>query len=172
MPKSKDSVCDAFSLDQSWIVRLMHMVLTFTVGWPLYLLLNAAGRPYPGWANHFNPYSPIFHSKERWDVLFSDLGLVTVMMGLMWLGQSHGWAWLIKNYGVPYMVVNFWLVLITFLQHTHPALPHYLDAEWDWMRGALSTVDRDYGFLNVIFHHITDTHVTHHLFSKVSPSCS
>ena len=35
------------------------------------------------------------------------------------------------------------------------------------MRGALSTVDRDYGILNHIFHHITDTHVTHHLFPRV-----
>lgn len=48
----------------------------------------------------------------------------------------------------PLMVVNFYLVLITLLQHTHPSLPHYDDAEWDWLRGALSTVDRDYGFLN------------------------
>ena len=34
------------------------------------------------------------------------------------------------------------LVTITFLQHTHPNLPHYEDEEWDWIRGALATVDR------------------------------
>jgi omega-6 fatty acid desaturase (delta-12 desaturase) len=33
-------------------------------------------------------------------------------------------------------------VTITFLQHTHPNLPHYEDDEWDWIRGALATVDR------------------------------
>lgn len=32
--------------------------------------------------------------------------------------------------------------MITYLQHTHPNLPHYLDKEWDWLRGALATVDR------------------------------
>lgn len=53
-----------------------------------------------------------------------------------------------QAYVGPLMVVNFYLVLITLLQHTHPALPHYDEAEWDWLRGALSTVDRDYGFLN------------------------
>jgi len=35
------------------------------------------------------------------------------------------------------------------------------------MRGALLTVDRDYGMLNLVFHHITDNHVTHHLFSII-----
>jgi omega-6 fatty acid desaturase (delta-12 desaturase) len=63
--------------------------------------------------------------------------------------------------------VNAWLVLITYLQHTHPALPHYDSSEWDWLRGALATMDRDYGILNKIFHNITDTHVAHHLFSTM-----
>lgn len=35
------------------------------------------------------------------------------------------------------------------------------------MKGALSTVDRDYGFLNYIMHHIGDTHIAHHLFSTM-----
>ncbi len=55
--------------------------------------------------------------------------------------------------------------MITYLQHTHPNLPHYDDKEWDWLRGAMATVDRSYGFLDHIFHHIADTHVAHHLFS-------
>jgi len=59
------------------------------------------------------------------------------------------------------------LVTITFLQHTHPNLPHYEDEEWDWIRGALATVDRSYGFLDILFHHIADTHVAHHLFSQM-----
>ena len=42
------------------------------------------------------------------------------------LAGALGWAWLIKTYVVPYLIVNFWLVTITMLQHTHPggaALP-------------------------------------------------
>ena len=59
-------------------------------------------------------------------------------------------------------------VMITLLQHTHKSLPHYDDKEWDWLRGALCTVDRSFGqFLNVMHHHIADTHVAHHLFSQV-----
>ena len=52
-------------------------------------------------------------------------------------------------YIVPYLIVNLWLVMITLLQHTHPSLPHYNDSEWEWLRGALSTVDRSYGPLDV-----------------------
>ena len=57
--------------------------------------------------------------------------------------------------------------MITLLQHTHPALPHYADKDWEWLRGALSTVDRSYGPLDYVFHHIADTHVAHHLFSTM-----
>ncbi len=101
----------------------------------------------------------------------SDLGLAAAGALLFQLGRSFGLAWLVKSYLVPYLVVNFWLVLITLLQHTHPALPHYTDAEWDWMRGALATVDRSYGFLDHFFHHIADTHVCHHIFSEASRPC-
>jgi omega-6 fatty acid desaturase (delta-12 desaturase) len=63
--------------------------------------------------------------------------------------------------------VNTFLVLITYLQHTHPGLPHFDTSEWEWIMGSVSTVDRDYRMLNQVFHHITDTHVTHHLLSKI-----
>jgi fatty acid desaturase len=51
---------------------------------------------------------------------------------------------------------------------SHAELPHYSDDEWDWLRGALATVDRSYGrLLNTLHHHIADTHVAHHLFSTM-----
>ena len=51
---------------------------------------------------------------------------------------------------------------------SHTELPHYSDDEWDWLRGALATVDRSYGrLLNTLHHHIADTHVAHHLFSTM-----
>jgi len=68
---------------------------------------------------------------------------------------------------MPYLWVNFWLVLITYLQHTDKKVPHYRGEEWNFVRGALCTVDRDYGIFNTMFHHIGDTHVAHHLFSTM-----
>lgn len=147
--------------------RTAHIAFGVTLGWPLYLLLNIAGRPYDRWANHFDPYSPIFSKKERIEVAASDAALVCVLAGLYGLAMKLGWAWLTRVYVIPYLIVNFWLVMITWLQHTHPSLPHYNTQEWEWLRGALCTVDRSYGFLDHVFHHIADTHVVHHLFSSM-----
>jgi hypothetical protein len=38
--------------------------------------------------------------------------------------------------------------------------------EWNYMRGGLSTIDRDYGWFNNI-HHDIGTHVVHHLFPQI-----
>lgn len=38
--------------------------------------------------------------------------------------------------------------------------------EWDYLRGGLTTVDRDYGWVNNI-HHDIGTHVIHHLFPQI-----
>lgn len=83
-------------------------------------------------------------------------------------GASTSFAQVAVLYGIPYVVVNFWLTIITLLHHTHPALPHYEDSEWNFLKGALCTVDRSFGkMLDFFFHHISDTHVTHHLFSSI-----
>ena len=50
-------------------------------------------------------------------------------------------------YVPPYLVCNGWLVLYTWLQHTHEAMPHFGDADWAWVKGALSTIDRPYSDL-------------------------
>lgn len=72
--------------------------------------------------------------------------------------------------------VNHWLVLITFLQHTDPLLPHYRAPEFTFPRGALSTLDRsllgDLGSVGAwigatLTHGISETHVLHHVSSKI-----
>ncbi|KAK1353511.1 hypothetical protein POM88_051876 [Heracleum sosnowskyi] len=68
-----------------------------------------------------------------------------------------------KAYGLYGLVVAKGLAWVL----THPALPHYNSSEWDWLRGALATVDRNNGILHKIMHNITDTHVVHHLFSTM-----
>lgn len=81
---------------------------------------------------------------------------------------SIGFLTVAAYYLIPYMVVNYHLVLITFLQHTDVFMPHFRGKEWNWLRGALCTVDRSFGpLLDRTLHHIVDTHVCHHLFSKM-----
>merc|ERR1712034_110994 len=144
------------------VARLLQMVVMFSVGWPLYLLLNKTGnQSYPkgAWVNHFMPGSPIFQKKGGNLILLSDLGVGIALSVLGYIVRQTSFAWVMYCYGFPYMVTNFWLVFITFNQHTAEELPHYNSNEWDWLRGALATVDRDYGHLNSVFHHISDTHV-------------
>ncbi|CAK7339204.1 unnamed protein product [Dovyalis caffra] len=147
--------------------RALGIALTLLLGWPLYLTFNASGRPYPRFACHFDPYSPIYSDRERLQIYISDLGIFAATFVLYRIAIAQGPAFLICIYGVPLIFVNGFLVLITYLQHTHPSLPHYDSSEWEWLRGALVTVDRDYGILNKVFHHIADTHVAHHLFSTI-----
>lgn len=72
--------------------------------------------------------------------------------------------------------VNHWLVLITFLQHTDPILPHYRASEFTFPRGALATLDRNLlgdcgkimGWIGAhATHGISETHVLHHVSSKI-----
>ncbi|PIA26232.1 hypothetical protein AQUCO_09500003v1 [Aquilegia coerulea] len=147
--------------------RVLTLAVTLLLGWPLYLAFNVSGRYYERFACHFDPYGPIYNDRERLQIYISDVGILAVTYGLFRLAAAKGITYLICVYGVPLLVVNAFLVLITYLQHTHPSLPHYDSSEWDWLRGALATVDRDYGILNKVFHNITDTHVAHHLFSNM-----
>ena len=90
------------------------------------------------------------------------------MGGMVWGALTFSPAAVLAYYFLPYLVTNANLVLITFLQHTDPAVPHYREGEFTWVRGALCTIDRSYGWLlDHVFHHISDTHVVHHLFHKM-----
>ncbi|XP_047327484.1 delta(12)-fatty-acid desaturase FAD2-like [Impatiens glandulifera] len=164
VPKRKESVESLAKIINNPIGRTITIAITLTIGWPFYLIFNFYGRHYERFASHFDPYSPIYSKRERFQIFLSDMGFLSVGFLLYRLALSRGIAWVMCVYGGPLLVVNGYLVLITWLQHTHLSLPHYHSDEWDWLRGALSTVDRDYGILNKVLHNITDTHVAHHLF--------
>lgn len=169
-PRDQDPVAEGphDALDEAPLVVLWRMFVMFTFGWPFYLFCNVTGQPYPGWASHFNPSCAIYEKGQFWDVVSSTVGVVAMCGFLGYCGQIFGSLAVIKYYVIPYLNVNFWLVLITYLQHTDPKLPHYRENVWNFQRGAALTVDRSYGFLlNYFHHHISDTHVAHHFFSTM-----
>jgi omega-6 fatty acid desaturase / acyl-lipid omega-6 desaturase (Delta-12 desaturase) len=146
-------------------------------GWPMYLATNASGqRRYPAGSNHFNPNAVMFKPEQRGQIIVSDIGVFIWLAGLIAWTYTRGFAEMFRVYFVPYLWVNHWLVLITFLQHTDPILPHYRAPEFTFPRGALATLDRKLlGDLGTIggwigactTHGISETHVLHHVSSKI-----
>jgi omega-6 fatty acid desaturase (delta-12 desaturase) len=158
-------------IEESPLRNFIHMIGMLLIGWmPFYLVFNSKGpEKYIGQnANHFSPTAAMFLPKHYNDIVLSDVGFFIVLGGLISLGMNYGIANVMFYYGVPYLVVNYHLVLITFLQHTDTYVPHFRSKEWSWLRGAMCTVDRSFGkWLDGVFHHISDTHVCHHLFPSM-----
>ncbi|EKG08028.1 fatty acid desaturase, putative [Trypanosoma cruzi] len=166
VPEKRNSVVEL--VEDAPLVSLIQILLVFLFGWPAHLLFNASGQEFGRLACHFDPGAPFFRSEDRHDVVLSNFGIVSALFVIFSSVYRFGFTNVFYWYIVPYLWVNFWLVYITYLQHTDIRIPHYTHEHWTFVRGALAAVDRDYGFvLNTWFHHINDSHVVHHLFSKI-----
>ncbi|CAA7389424.1 unnamed protein product [Spirodela intermedia] len=131
---------------------------------PVYLLYRSPGKS----GSHINPYSDLFTPNEREAVATSTIcwtAMLLLLAGVTWL---QGWIFVIKFYWIPYFIFVMWLDLVTYLHHHgyDEKLPWYRGEEWSYLRGALTTIDRDYGIINNI-HHDIGTHVIHHLFPQI-----
>ena len=106
-------------------------------------------------------------------VWISNLGLSSTGLLLYYLSHRFGAGTVMKLYGIPWLMVTHWFVMITYLHHTDPALPHYRGKAWSFQRGAAATVDRDFlGWHGRFFlHDVAHYHVIHHFFPKM-PFCT
>ncbi|GJX26584.1 delta(12) fatty acid desaturase-like protein [Tanacetum coccineum] len=147
--------------------HVFNLIIGVTLGLPLYLFFNILGRDYGKFANHFLPQSAIFNDRERAQIVLSDVGIITVLYALYHHAMTQGVQSTIFLCGIPYSGMSCFFIILTYLNHTHPSLPHYDSSEWDWLRGALSTVDRDFGMFNWVLHDMNRTHVIHHLFPSL-----
>ncbi|XP_024991200.1 fatty acid conjugase FAC2 B-like [Cynara cardunculus var. scolymus] len=145
-------------------VRILCRV---TLGYPLYLIFNHSGRKYEGMASHLYPQSPIFNDSERGLIYLSDLGIFVVLYAYYRMVLTKGAIWAFCIYGAPWCIMGGILIVLTYLQHSHPSIAHFDSTEWNWIRGALSTIDRDLGFMNMIVHDVPRNHVVHHLFPSI-----
>ncbi|XP_066334785.1 fatty acid desaturase DES3-like isoform X2 [Miscanthus floridulus] len=143
--------------------------LRFTVplpllAFPVYLLYRSPGKT----GSHFLPSSELFSPKEKGDVMLSTTCWCIVLASLLAMACAFGPLQVLKMYGIPYLVFVMWLDLVTYLHHHghQERLPWYRGEEWSYLRGGLTTVDRDYGWINNI-HHDIGTHVIHHLFPQI-----
>lgn len=155
-------VSEAKYTAMTWPEKLVRFHLPL-LAYPVYLFRRSPNRP---GGSHFLPSSPLFKPSERWDVITSTVWLVGMLALLGWLGYQIGWLSLVAYYSVPYVIFVMWLDLVTYLHHTEADIPWYADADWFFLKGALSTIDRDYGIFNSI-HHDIGTHVAHHIFLSI-----
>nr|AKN35208.1 omega-3 fatty acid desaturase [Chorispora bungeana] len=164
--------------DESWVPlpervykKLPHStrMLRYTVplpmlAYPLYLWYRSPGKE----GSHFNPNSSLFAPSERKLIATSTTCWSIMLSILIFLSFTVGPLSVLKVYGVPYIIFVMWLDAVTYLHHHgyDEKLPWYRGKEWSYLRGGLTTVDRDYGIFNNI-HHDIGTHVIHHLFPQI-----
>eukprot|EP01084_Bolivina_argentea_P188385 324315_1 len=85
-----------------------------------------------------------------------------------------GYKYFIIAYLPCFMVFNYWLYTVTYMQH-HDEISKtgsimYDDSTFTFLEGALQTIDRKYGdIIDKMHHNITNGHVGHHIyFTKIS----
>jgi len=179
MAKVQAKVKEIFHMtEDAPIVSLIFLIGHQLIGWQTYMLFYASSG-YKSLAlskdprttknlSHFSPMSPIYLPSQRLAILVSDLGLLAVGYGLYYATQVMGLTQVALLYGLPYLWVNHWLVAITYLHHNHNEAEHFEQGTWTFEKGALATVDRDFGFVGrELFHGIIEFHVVHHLFPRI-----
>jgi len=146
-----------------------RIIIVFLVGWYAYLITNETGAKQNKGQSHFSPASKgLFKKKDANYVRASNIGMLVSAIGLSYLAAHFGMFEMWRSYVVPQVICNFYLAAITYMQHTHPDVPHFEDEQWTWLRGAISTIDRSLGsFADYKTHYIVSSHVAHHIFSEM-----
>ncbi|KAG6887660.1 hypothetical protein C0995_013685 [Termitomyces sp. Mi166 len=163
--------------------------LRFTTRSNSWAVFNVSGQKnYPKWTNHFDrkcsfstvlisnlirseytANSILFTKAQRNAVILSNIGIAFMVWGVSYGCSTFGTANVIKYYGIPWLEVTHWFIMITYLHHTAAELPHYRGKEWNFQRGAAATVDRNFlGWQGRFFlHDVAHYHVIHHFFPKM-----
>ncbi|KAF5335825.1 hypothetical protein D9611_009654 [Ephemerocybe angulata] len=155
------------------IYTLLMLIRQQLLAFPAYLLYNVSGQKnYPKFTNHFNPNCVLFTRQQRNVVIVSNIGIAAMIYAISRASVAFGFGAVLKFYGVPWLALNHWFTMITYLQHTDAYLPHYREKAWNFQRGAASTADRDFlGWQGRFFlHDVAHYHVIHHFFPKM-PFC-
>jgi omega-3 fatty acid desaturase (delta-15 desaturase) len=151
-------ICESDYHDLPWYVRITRYYFVLFL-YPIYLFQRSPGKK----GSHFDPNCSLFKPWEKVEVITSTVCCIAMVTMLGAMTYQWGLMWLVKYYLGPYIVFVMWLDLVTYLHHTDSDIPWYRGKDWYFLKGALSTIDHDYGFINNIHHNI-GTHVAHHIF--------
>lgn len=133
----------------------------FGFGWFIYLAVGYNPRR----VKHFDPIDPMFVGHFV-GCIFSlvSLGLMVTLSYKFYI--AYGFGALLVYYLVPVFIMGTYIVVVTFLHHNEVNIPWYADDRWDFVKGQLSTIDRNYGIVHHVIHSI-GTHQMHHMFTKI-----
>ncbi|KAL1676410.1 hypothetical protein EV122DRAFT_291938 [Schizophyllum commune] len=67
----------------------------------------------------------LFTPEQRNAVLLSNAGIGAMIIAVISASHVHSLAAVVKYYGIPWLVVTHWFIMITYLHHTTPELLHY-----------------------------------------------
>ncbi|OCH88036.1 hypothetical protein OBBRIDRAFT_813845 [Obba rivulosa] len=137
-------------LRNTLIYTLYMLIRQQILAFPAYLLFNVSAN------------SILFSLSQRDAVIASNCSIIS-MVCIVWLSSmTWGGGAVLKYYGIPF-------IIITYLHHTDPKLPHYRNAKWNFQRDAAATVDRDFlGWMGHFFlHDVAHFHIIHHFFLKM-----
>lgn len=105
---------------------------------------------------------------EKIKCLISTLCIIA-FIGILYMSFSS-WSQFFLFYAGPWFVFSFWLFMVTYMQHHDEDTHVFDDSSWNFVSGALQTIDREYGFkIDHMHHNITDCHLAHHLFFTQIP---
>ncbi|CAM9119095.1 unnamed protein product [Scytosiphon promiscuus] len=126
-----------------------------------------------GWydGSHFNPFGVLFWSrKEQAQCAVSAASVLAFVYLLVAVCFDFDWTAIVVRHVVPVMIMNYWLVMVTYLQHHEADTETFDDSDFHFATAAMETVDRKYGWgIDDAHHNITDGHVAHHLFFTKIP---
>ena len=121
----------------------------FGTGWFAYLFAGYSPRR----VFHFTPRDKMFQGHVT-GCVFSLLTLAAWSVCLFKYASAYGALALFNYWFVPVFIFASYCVIITFLHHTEVNIPWYNNKEWDFVRGQLATIDRDYGIVKYLIHNI------------------
>lgn len=111
-------------LEETPISTISYLFYQQLFGWLGYIFVNVTGhnnhakqpegkgvgkKNGDGSVNHFLPSSPLYEKKDEHLILLSDLGLLTTLSVLGFVGYTYGFASLFVWYLAPWFWVHHWL---------------------------------------------------------------
>jgi len=132
------------------------------LGWATYLIFGYDTKKV---FCHLNPFDARYQGFQA-KCLLSVSSVVAMGFCLYKYTLYDGFLRLVVYYLIPWFGFGTWVVILTFLHHHDVDITWYGNDQWTFVKGALSSIDRDYGLFHRMIHHI-GTHQVHHLFISV-----